>query len=115
MLNLLSGTPLFDAVKTNNKLALETILKQVLHLLFFQPGITTDDIDSFVHEQCITHNCYPSPLMYKGFPKSVCTSVNNVLIHGIPDDRPLEDGDIVNVDITVSIYRCLKYLLTTQS
>jgi methionyl aminopeptidase len=44
---------------------------------------------------------YPSPLNYRGFPKSVCTSVNNVVCHGIPDDRPLEDGDIINVDVTV--------------
>lgn len=66
--------------------------------------MTTDEIDNFVHEECITHNCYPSPLMYKGFPKSVCTSVNNVVVHGIPDNRPLEDGDIVNVDITVCLY-----------
>lgn len=64
-------------------------------------GITTDDIDAFVHESIIAANAYPSPLRYAGFPKSVCTSVNNVACHGIPDDRPLQDGDIVNVDVTV--------------
>ncbi|XP_059609398.1 methionine aminopeptidase 1D, mitochondrial [Phlebotomus argentipes] len=66
-----------------------------------QVGRTTDDIDAFVHEAILKANAYPSPLRYGGFPKSVCTSVNNVACHGIPDDRPLEDGDIINVDITV--------------
>ncbi|XP_055851578.1 methionine aminopeptidase 1D, mitochondrial [Episyrphus balteatus] len=63
-------------------------------------GNTTDDIDAFVHEKIIAANAYPSPLRYAGFPKSICTSVNNVACHGIPDNRPLMDGDIVNVDIT---------------
>ncbi|XP_055711563.1 methionine aminopeptidase 1D, mitochondrial isoform X2 [Phlebotomus papatasi] len=66
-----------------------------------QVGRTTDDIDEFVHEAVVRANAYPSPLRYGGFPKSVCTSVNNVACHGIPDDRALEDGDIINVDITV--------------
>lgn len=64
-------------------------------------GITTDEIDSYVHEKVISAKAYPSPLRYAGFPKSICTSINNVACHGIPDDRPLQDGDIVNVDITV--------------
>ena len=67
-------------------------------------GVSTDEIDEFVHSLCIEKGVYPSPLHYRGFPKSVCTSVNNVACHGIPDDRPLEDGDIVNIDITVSAY-----------
>ncbi|CAH1176142.1 unnamed protein product [Phaedon cochleariae] len=68
---------------------------------FIEVGKTTDDIDVFVFHQCIKYNAYPSPLNYKNFPKSVCTSVNNVACHGIPDDRPLEDGDIINIDITI--------------
>ncbi|KAF2897656.1 hypothetical protein ILUMI_08523 [Ignelater luminosus] len=64
-------------------------------------GQTTDEIDTLVHELTIKNGAYPSPLNYKLFPKSVCTSVNNVACHGIPDDRPLENGDIINVDITV--------------
>ncbi|XP_063284713.1 methionine aminopeptidase 1D, mitochondrial [Pelobates fuscus] len=64
-------------------------------------GMTTEDIDSFVHHNIVSHNAYPSPLGYGGFPKSVCTSVNNVVCHGIPDSRPLEDGDIINIDVTV--------------
>jgi methionyl aminopeptidase len=65
------------------------------------PGVTTDEIDVFVHDLTIARGAYPSPLNYNGFPKSVCTSVNEVICHGIPDARPLEDGDIVNLDVTV--------------
>lgn len=65
------------------------------------PGVTTDAIDAAVHDFIISRGAYPSPLGYMGFPKAICTSVNDVIAHGIPDDRPLEDGDIVNVDVTV--------------
>lgn len=64
------------------------------------PGVRTDAIDVAVHEFIIGQGAYPSTLGYMGFPKSCCTSVNEVICHGIPDDRPLEDGDIVNVDVT---------------
>ncbi|XP_050296326.1 methionine aminopeptidase 1 isoform X2 [Anthonomus grandis grandis] len=64
-------------------------------------GVTTDEIDRAVHEACIERECYPSPLNYYEFPASCCTSVNEVICHGIPDTRPLEDGDICNVDVTV--------------
>ncbi|XP_054976179.1 methionine aminopeptidase 1D, mitochondrial isoform X1 [Sorex araneus] len=63
--------------------------------------MTTEEIDALVHQEIIGHDAYPSPLGYGGFPKSVCTSVNNVLCHGIPDSRPLQDGDIINIDVTV--------------
>lgn len=63
-------------------------------------GVTTDEIDRVVHEACIERDCYPSPLNYYNFPKSVCTSVNEVICHGIPDYREIKDGDIVNIDIT---------------
>jgi methionyl aminopeptidase len=66
-----------------------------------KPGVTTEEIDIAVHEACIERDCYPSPLNYRMFPKSCCTSVNEIVCHGIPDARALEDGDIVNVDITV--------------
>lgn len=72
-----------------------------------QPGVTTDEIDIVCHEESIRRQAYPSPLEYPGgsgadpFPKSVCTSVNEVICHGIPDDRPLADGDIVNLDVTL--------------
>jgi methionyl aminopeptidase len=63
-------------------------------------GITTDALDEIAHEETIRLGAYPSPLNYRGFPKSLCTSVNEVICHGIPDSRPLEDGDIVNLDVT---------------
>eukprot|EP00262_Sarcandra_glabra_P005362 TRINITY_DN16859_c0_g1_i1.p1 TRINITY_DN16859_c0_g1~~TRINITY_DN16859_c0_g1_i1.p1 ORF type:complete len:400 (+),score=59.55 TRINITY_DN16859_c0_g1_i1:123-1322(+) len=66
-----------------------------------RPGVTTDEIDEVVHEATIAAGGYPSPLNYHFFPKSCCTSVNEVICHGIPDRRRLEDGDIVNVDVTV--------------
>ncbi len=67
------------------------------------PGVTTDEIDRISHEAHIARNVYPSPLGYRGFPKSVCTSVNEVICHGIPDDRALVEGDIVNIDVTVYV------------
>jgi methionyl aminopeptidase len=68
---------------------------------YVRPGLTTDAIDAYVHELTIERNAYPSPLNYNGYPKSVCTSVNEVICHGIPDSRELQDGDIVNLDVTV--------------
>jgi methionyl aminopeptidase len=67
------------------------------------PGVTTDEIDRVGHEYLLDHGAYPSTLGYKGFPKSLCTSVNEVICHGIPDSRRLEDGDIVNIDITAYV------------
>jgi methionyl aminopeptidase len=66
-------------------------------------GITTDELDAVCHAACIERGTYPSPLNYQGFPKSLCTSVNEVICHGIPDDRALADGDIVNLDVTVYV------------
>src|SRR6266508_887818 len=66
-----------------------------------RPGITTDELDALCHDECIRRGGYPSPLNYGGFPKSLCTSVNEVICHGIPDDRALIDGDIVNLDVTI--------------
>ena len=60
------------------------------------PGVTTDEIDNAIHEACIDRECYPSPLNYYRFPKSCCTSVNEVICHGIPDFRPLLPTDIIN-------------------
>ena len=65
------------------------------------PGVTTDQLDEVVHEATLARGGYPSPLNYRGYPKSVCTSVNEVICHGIPDSRPLVEGDIVNVDVTI--------------
>src|SRR3954468_11158081 len=68
-----------------------------------RPGVTTDELDRIGHEFLCDHGAYPSTLGYKGFPKSLCSSVNEVVCHGIPDARVVEDGDIVNIDITAYI------------
>ena len=70
---------------------------------FVAPGITTDKIDEIVHEETVRRGAYPSPLNYRGFRKSVCTSVNEVICHGIPDSTVLNEGDIVNIDVTVYV------------
>jgi len=67
------------------------------------PGVTTDELDRVGHDFMVAHGAYPSTLGYRGYPKSLCTSVNEVICHGIPDDTVLADGDIVNVDITAYI------------
>lgn len=68
---------------------------------YCKPGVTTDSIDRIVHEECIKRDSYPSPLNYHGFPKSCCTSINEIICHGIPDSTVLQEGDIVNLDITI--------------
>ena len=81
------------------------IAAQAMHAAaaVISPGVTTDDLDRVVHEFLIDHRAYPSTLGYRGFPKSCCTSVNEVICHGIPDARPLEDGDLVKIDVTAYI------------
>jgi methionyl aminopeptidase len=65
-----------------------------------EAGVTTNQINSWVHEYTVSNGAYPAPLNYRGFPKSVCTSINKVVCHGIPDETILKDGDIINVDVT---------------
>jgi len=67
-------------------------------------GVTTDELDRICHEAYIARGGYPSTLDYKGYPKSLCTSVNEVICHGIPDDRALHDGDLVNCDVTIYLH-----------
>jgi methionyl aminopeptidase len=68
-----------------------------------KPGITTDELDKIAHKFLIDNGAYPSTLGYRGYPKSICSSLNEVICHGIPDDTVLEDGDILNIDITAYI------------
>jgi methionyl aminopeptidase len=68
------------------------------------PGVTTDDLDRIGHEYLLDHGAYPSTLGYRGFPKSLCTSLNEVICHGIPDSTVIQDGDICNIDITAYIH-----------
>ncbi|HLV58522.1 MAG TPA: type I methionyl aminopeptidase [Natronosporangium sp.] len=71
---------------------------------YCKPGVTTDEIDKVVHEFLCDHGAYPSTLGYRGFPKSCCTSLNEVICHGIPDSTVLVDGDIINVDVTAYLH-----------
>ncbi|MBP5470972.1 MAG: type I methionyl aminopeptidase [Candidatus Riflebacteria bacterium] len=84
-------------IKEAGKLVVDTLK---LCEASIKPGMTTDEINTLVHEYTINHGAVPAPLNYHGFPKSVCTSVNDVICHGIPSDRKLLEGDIVNVDVT---------------
>jgi methionyl aminopeptidase len=86
-----------DAMRIAGRIAADALVEIGRRV---QPGMTADDLDVIGHEYLIAHGAYPSTLGYKGFPKSLCTSVNEVICHGIPDSRPLEDGDLVKVDIT---------------
>ena len=82
------------------------LARQVLDkvLAAVRPGVTTDELDQIAHQHIIALGAYPSPLNYMGFPKSICTSVNEIVVHGIPDDRMLVEGDIINCDVTVYAY-----------
>ncbi len=85
-------------MRRSGAIAAEVLLAAVDHV---EPGMTTDKLDAFVHDEIVRRGAYPSPLNYRGYPKSVCTSVNEVICHGIPDSRVLQDGDIMNIDVTV--------------
>lgn len=87
-----------EAMRRAGQMAAEVLL---LAGKLVAPGVTTDSIDAQVHEEIVRRGAYPSPLNYRGYPKSVCTSINEVICHGIPDSRALADGDIVNIDVTV--------------
>jgi methionyl aminopeptidase len=86
-----------EAIRRSGQLVIETLDRVEQHL---KPGITTDSINTLVHEFTIENHATPAPLNYRGYPKSVCVSVNEVICHGIPGERILKDGDIVNVDVT---------------
>jgi methionyl aminopeptidase len=86
-----------DHIRVSSQMAAETLLLVGEKL---RAGMTTDDIDKIVHDDTVRRGAYPSPLNYKGFPKSVCTSVNDVVCHGIPGPQVLANGDIINVDVT---------------
>ncbi len=66
-----------------------------------KPGVTTEEIDIATHQEIVKHGAYPSPINYRGFPKAICTSPNEVVCHGIPDSRPLKDGDVLSIDVSI--------------
>lgn len=87
-----------ERMKVAGRIARE-VLDEAVKMV--RPGISTMDIDTLVHAETIKRNSYPSPLNYHGFPKSCCTSINEIICHGIPDDTKVQDGDIINVDVTI--------------
>jgi len=92
------GPEAFDAMRRAGRLAAETLDFITPHV---QPGVATGELDRLCHDFIVRNGAIPAPLNYRGFPKSICTSINHVVCHGIPGDKRLQDGDIVNLDITV--------------
>ena len=88
----------FESMRKAGKLAAE-VLDYIKD--FVKPSVTTNELNDLCHNMIIKRGAVPAPLNYKGFPKSICTSINHVVCHGIPDDRKLKNGDIVNIDVTV--------------
>ncbi|WP_372683435.1 type I methionyl aminopeptidase [Desulfosarcina sp.] len=86
-----------EGIRRAGQLVIETLDLVAPHI---RPGVTTDEINALVHDFTVRQGAVPAPLNYRGFPKSVCVSINEVICHGIPGDRPFKDGDIVNVDVT---------------
>jgi methionyl aminopeptidase len=89
-----------ERMRVAGRIAAQALAEVGRHVV---PGVTTDELDRVGHEFLVDHGAYPSTLGYRGFPKSLCTSLNEVICHGIPDDTVVADGDIVNVDITAFI------------
>jgi len=87
----------FEGMRKAGRLAAETIDIVTPHV---KPGVTTDELNQICHDYIVAHGAQPAPLNYRGFPKSICASVNHVVCHGIPGDKKLHDGDIINLDIT---------------
>ncbi len=86
-----------EKIRISSKIAAQAIVEVGKHIV---PGVTTDALDRIGHEFLLDHKAYPSTLGYRSFPKSLCSSINEVICHGIPDSTVVEDGDIVNIDIT---------------
>jgi methionyl aminopeptidase len=92
------GAEGFEGMRKAGRLAAEVLDFITPHVV---PGVTTDALDKLCHEFIVSHGAIPAPLNYRGFPRSICTSINHVVCHGIPGDRRLMEGDILNIDITV--------------
>jgi methionyl aminopeptidase len=94
----LHGPAEFEGMRRAGRLAAETLDFVTPHV---KPGVSTGELDRLCHEFIVERGAVPAPLGYRGFPKSICTSVNHVVCHGIPGDRRLAEGDIINIDVTV--------------
>ena len=96
----LHGPEDFEGMRKAGQLAAECLDMIVAYV---QPGVTTEELDRRCHQFIVDHGAIPAPLNYRGFPKSICTSINHVVCHGIPGDRVLKDGDVLNIDVTVIV------------
>lgn len=94
----LHGADAFKGMRKAGQLAARALDMLVPHV---KPGATTEYLDELVLDFAIAHDAIPAPLNYRGFPKAICTSINHVVCHGIPNNKPLKDGDIVNIDVTL--------------
>ncbi|HPF78418.1 MAG TPA: type I methionyl aminopeptidase [Alphaproteobacteria bacterium] len=88
----------FEGMRKAGKLAAQVLDMITEHVV---PGVTTEELDRLCHLYITKHGAIPAPLNYKGFPKSICTSINHVVCHGIPEEKSLREGDILNIDVTV--------------
>ena len=96
----LFGPEGFEGMRRAGRLAAEALDLLAEHA---QPGVTTERLDALVYEFALDHGALPALLLYRGYPKSICTSINHVVCHGIPNDKPLREGDVVNIDLTVIV------------
>ena len=96
----LHGEEAFAGMRKAGRLTAEALDMLTEHV---KPGTTTDEIDALVFDFAIAHDAYPATLNYRGYRKSVCTSLNHVVCHGLPDRKPLRDGDIINIDVTLIV------------
>jgi methionyl aminopeptidase len=94
----LHGPAAFEGMRKVGRLTAEVLDMLVEHV---RPGVTTEFLDNLVFDYAISHGAFPAPLDYRGYRKSICTSINHVVCHGIPERKPLRDGDIVNIDVTL--------------
>ncbi|MGA3301990.1 MAG: type I methionyl aminopeptidase [Methylovirgula sp.] len=94
----LHGPEAFEGMRKAGHLAAEVLDLLTEHV---RPGVTTEFLDNLVFDYALSHGAYPAPLDYRGYRKSICTSINHVVCHGIPDRKPLREGDIVNIDVTL--------------
>jgi methionyl aminopeptidase len=94
----LYGPDAFAGMRRAGRLTAEALDLLVEHV---RPGVTTEFLDKLVFGFAMDYGAYPAPLLYRGYPKSICTSINHVVCHGIPNDKPLREGDLVNIDVTL--------------
>ncbi len=94
----LHGPAAFEGMRKAGRLTAEVLDLLVEHV---RPGVTTEFLDNFVFDFAIAHGAFPAPLDYRGYRKSICTSINHVVCHGIPERKPLREGDILNIDVTL--------------